>query len=460
MKSIRNKLTFNFMLIIIVTVLILEIFLINIVRYYYYNNIQSILTNQIEVSSQFYTKYFSNRSMEDLVSNNIDVFWKQTDAQVQLVDLNGNILMDSLGVVHKDKLSTTDFNKATKGQLGVWTGNVDYYNGKVMAVATPLKANNKIIGIIRFVSSLSDVNNQVIKVSILFLTIGILVIIIVGIVSIFLADSIVEPLKEVTRAAEKIAKGKFETRSVKKNDDEIGKLSDTLNYMAEEIIKKDQLKNEFVSSMSHELRTPLTIIKGWAITLNSDDSREEDVLKDGLTIIEKETERLTAMVEELLDFSKFVSGRIVLRREDIVIKDLICMIEKYMSPRAQREGIKFIVQCDADISVSIDKNRIKQVLINILDNAFKFTENGGEVSLLCFVKEKELFIEVRDTGCGISQEELPKVKEKFYKGKSSKSSNGIGLSICEEIVNLHGGNLTITSELNKGTNVIVDIPLI
>lgn len=460
MKSIRNKLTFNFMLIIIVTVLILEIILINIVRYYYYNNIQSILSNQIEVSSEFYTKYFSNRSMEDLVSNNIDVFWKQTDAQVQLIDLEGNLLMDSLGVVHKEKLHTGDFIKASKGELGVWTGYVDYYNGKVMAVSAPLKSNNKIIGVIRFISSLSDVNNQVIKVSILFLAIGIFVIFIVGVVSIFLANSIVGPLKEVTSAAEKIAMGKFETRSVKKNDDEIGKLSDTLNYMAEEIIKKDQLKNEFVSSMSHELRTPLTIIKGWAITLNSDDMREEDVLKDGLTIIEKETERLTAMVEELLDFSKFVSGRIVLNREDIVLKDIIDMIEKYMVPRAQRDGINFIVECNTEISVSVDKNRIKQVLINILDNAFKFTEKGGSVSLKCYNTENNFCIEISDTGCGISKEDLPKVKEKFYKGKSSKSSNGIGLSICEEIVNLHGGILLIDSQLGIGTNVIINIPLI
>src|SRR5690606_32008639 len=144
-----------------------------------------------------------------------------------------------------------------------------------------------------------------------------------GLVSIFLANSIVKPLKEVTQVAAKMANGQLKVRSNIKLKDEIGKLSDTLNYMAEELIKKEQIKNDFISSISHELRTPLTSIKGWAVTLKSEDIQENEIILDGLNIIEKESDRLTAMVEELLDFSKFVSGRIKLEKDHFEISSTI-----------------------------------------------------------------------------------------------------------------------------------------
>src|SRR5690606_31743206 len=139
----------------------------------------------------------------------------------------------------------------------------------------------------------------------ILLLVGFLVVLISGIVSLFLAETIIRPLQEVTKVAEKMADGQLKVRSRKRFDDEIGKLSDTLNFMAEELIKKEQLKNDFISSISHELRTPLTSIKGWAITLNSGEV-DRNLLKDGLNIIEKESDRLSDLVEELLDFSRYV----------------------------------------------------------------------------------------------------------------------------------------------------------
>ncbi|MEG2539169.1 MAG: histidine kinase dimerization/phospho-acceptor domain-containing protein, partial [Clostridium sp.] len=126
-----------------------------------------------------------------------------------------------------------------------------------------------------------------------------------------LTKTITGPLNEVTKVASIMAKGDFKVKSKKYYEDEIGKLSDTLNFLSDEIIKKDDLKNDFISSVSHELRTPLTSIKGWAITLKEFGS-DKEMLSDGLDIIEKESDRLSGMVEELLDFSKFVSGKITL----------------------------------------------------------------------------------------------------------------------------------------------------
>lgn len=458
MRSIKKRLVVNFLYIIIITVVILEISLIGLVRHNYYKNLEDNLSNQIKVSSDLYFRYFSDATLHENVLNNVDTFWKQTSVQVEIIDTSGNILMDSIGVLPMDASKMEDVQKALEGQKGKWIGNVEYDRSKVMAISYPLKSGDEIVGVLRFIASLREINRDIQRIALVFIAFGGLVIGISSFFSLFLANSIVRPLKKVTASAERMASGDFGAESIEKSDDEIGKLSDTLNYMAREILKKEQLKNDFISSVSHELRTPLTSIKGWAVTLK-DGFEDRDILMDGLDIIEKESDRLTYMVEELLDFSKFVSGKISLEKKPVEVTSLLEHIRKQLSPRAVREQIDFQVFWDSDFPLMYaDDNRLKQVFINLLDNSFKFTPAGGTISLTGHYAEGSFFFSIKDTGCGIAQEELPKVKEKFYKGKSSKSQNGIGLSICDEIIKLMHGVLEIKSGIDQGTEVLIILP--
>jgi len=448
------------MLVIIITVVILEVVLINGIKSYYYKNVEDILSNQVEFSTNFYSRVFSSSSIEDIIIDDIDIFWQDTAAQVQILTLEGKLLMDSIGVRQDDIVISPDIEKAIANGRGVWNGFVPYDSSPVMAVSMPLQYQGIPIGIIRFISSLEETNNVINQISRFLLWMGLSVLFISGMVSVFLANSIVKPLIEVTKVAEKLADGQFKTRSNLRINDEIGRLSDTLNYMADEILKKEQLKNDFISSVSHELRTPLTSIKGWAVTLNVDDSPDKELLKDGLNIIEKESDRLTLLVEELLDFSRFTSGRIRLEKEYFNIKGTIKMITKQLQPRAINNGINFKVNLDDKLESMLgDENRIKQLLLNILDNAFKFTDEGGEVVLNALKQESCLYLEIIDNGIGIPAVDLPNIKEKFYKGKNSKSHSGIGLSISDEIVKLHDGSLTFESQEGQGTKVLVTLPL-
>lgn len=460
MKSIKTRLVGNFMLVIVITVVILELVLLNAVKQYYYKSLEDVLSNQIRLSSDFYSRYFSSSSLESLINDDVDIFWKQTNAQVQILDLNGNVLMDSIGVVHPDVIKTSDVLKSENGKKGTWTGDVSYDSSPVMAVSYPLMYNGKVIGTMRFVTSLRPTNKIIKNISLVLLWIGFIVILISGLVSIFLSNTIVKPLKKVTEVAEKMADGQLKVRSHKKYDDEIGKLSDTLNYMAEELIKKEQLKNDFISSISHELRTPLTSIKGWAITLKTEDLPENPLLGDGLDIIEKESDRLTYMVEELLDFSRFVSGRIVLNKKEMSIDKAMKHIYKQLTPRANLKNINFNMYVKEELPIILgDENRIKQVFINLIDNSLKFTPEGGEILFYAKVVRQYIVVCVGDSGCGILKEDLPYVKEKFYKGKNSKSNSGLGLSICDEIIKLHGGFIQIESEINVGSKVSVFLPI-
>lgn len=459
MRSIKTRLAVNFIFIIIITVILLEALIINVVKQNYYKNLENNLCNQIKTSADLYYRYFSDSTLHDNVLNNVDTFWKQVPAQVEILDTYGEVLMDSIGVIPGNVSKMPDVKDALEGKTGKWIGKVDYDDALVMAVSYPLKSREGTVGILRFITSLREVNKDIKRVCLFFTWIGIIAVVISGIISLILSQTIISPLKEITSAAKKMASGNFTTRPVKRYDDEIGKLADTLNYMADEIVKRDQLKNDFISSVSHELRTPLTSIKGWAVTLREGSMGDVELLYDGLEIIEKESDRLTAMVEELLDFSRFVSGKITMIKERVDVEELVKQLKIQLSPRANRENINFEVAIEGELPQLItDANRLKQVFINILDNSFKFTPAGGSVYFNVMCKDNSLVFRIKDTGCGISPEELPHVKEKFFKGKNSNSSNGIGLSICDEIIKLMGGTFEIASVLNKGTEVVITLP--
>jgi signal transduction histidine kinase len=393
--------------------------------------------------------------------DNVDVFWKFTSAQVQIIDDKGRVLMDSIGMVFEDELDTPDVKKAMLEGRGTWIGRMPHTGEMVMAVAQPLKSQDDTVGVLRFITSLTPINEQIKDIIKVFSLIGVLTIALTGIISFVLANGVVGPIKQVTKVAEEMAKGDFNVRSTEKSNDEVGRLSATLNYMADEIIKKERIKNEFLASVSHELRTPLTSIKGWAIILNDTKDRDGEIFKDGLKIIEEETERLSGMVEELLDFSKLLSGNMTLQMVRTDVAELVEYIKQHMTPVAQRSKISFSVEYPGQLpQLVLDINRIKQVLINVLDNAFKFTQQGGRVRFAAYEAEGYLIMEVEDNGCGISPQELPYVKEKFYRGKNSKSSSGIGLSVAYEIIKRHGGELDIESSPGQGTKVYIKLPIV
>ena len=457
MKGIKGRLTASFIVVILISVIILEVLLIYTVKQNYYGSLNGNLTNQVRISADMYSKYYSDTSLEENILYNVDAFWNQSDARVEITDARGNIIMDSLGVIPGGGEPMYDVLTALEDKQGDWTGVMS--GGKVMAVAYPLKSGGEIVGALRLIASTDAIDREIFDTMKIFIIIGFFVVLAVGLLGIFLANSILVPLKEVTVAAEGMAAGNFQTRSRKARDDEIGRLSDTLNYMADEIIKKEALKNDFISSVSHELRTPLTSIFGWAVTLQSEELQNKDTLHDGLSIIAGESERLTHMVEELLDFSKFTTGGIKLDYGNVDLSGLLLYISKQLSPRAERENIEFSVTYSDDLPYIIsDANRLKQLFINILDNALNFTEAGGRVCFKAGYSDNTYTFTVTDNGCGIPANELPLVKEKFYKGGGAGSKNGIGLSICEEIVTLMGGCLTINSIVGAGTVVTVTLP--
>lgn len=460
LKGIKIRLVGTYLFIIMVTVGILEVFLIFSVTQFSYKGLENSLENQIKVSVDIYNNYLSSSHLKKNVQDNADIFWKNTNAEVQVIDLNKKVLMNSIGTIYSEDIVDPDVIKALKGE----TSSFIYYDSKnkerLLSVSSPLKYEGKIEGVLRYVTTLKKIDKTVDKITFFFLALGLGVIIVIGGVGVFLSDKIVKPIKEVTDMAKRYTSGQLSERLVKRSDDEIGQLSETLNHMADQIIENDKLKNEFIASVSHELRTPLTSIKGWAATIRTGNLENKQEIIEGMEIIEKESDRLTELVEELLDFSKFVSGKVTLNRSYIDIRNTIMYVEKQMRHRATKLDLHFNINVQENLPMMLmDENRIKQVLINIIDNAFNFTESSGLVDLQAYRQGENLEISLEDSGIGIPEDEISMVTEKFYRGKSNKSKNGIGLSICMEIIKLHKGKLIITSKVNVGTKVIIRLPI-
>lgn len=457
-SGIKSKVVKNLILIVLIMLVLINAFSLIFIRTYFYNNTESMIVKQLDISKSFYNKYYSGSSLLINIYDNMGTFWNHIDGQVQVYDVDGNLLMDSIGVKDKSKEAKEQVNDALMGKRVTWKGKVDYYDKKVISVSEPIESNNEIIGVIRVVTSLEEVDQTIRILVLFFITISLIVFIIALIISLILADSLVKPIKEVTNIAEDMASGDLSIKEKVYKIDEINKLGDTLNLMATEIKKRESLKNEFISSISHELRTPLTAIKGWIITIK-EDLNDTETVNMGFDILQNEAERLTAMVEELLDFSRLLNTGVKINKSKENIREFLEDIYYYLKPRSQRDEIRLeLVNTDTDSIAYFDSNRMKQVLINLLDNSFRFTNKGGSVSLEFQETNDEIHFIVEDTGIGISKDDLPRVTEKFFKGKESKSQNGIGLSISDEIIKAHGGSMIIESEVHFGTKITIKLP--
>ena len=271
---------------------------------------------------------------------------------------------------------------------------------------------------------------------------------------------VIKPIYVLRDTAHRISSGSYGTRTPKLYDNELGELTDEINAISEKTAQSDKTTTEFISQISHELRTPLTAIMGWSETLQYDPAITGDSLR-GVKIIYKESERLTGMVTDLLEFTRIQDGRFNLRIE---LVDIASELEDslFTYGNLMREAGMEICYTppETDIPmISGDPERLKQVFLNLLDNAAKHGGDGKRVDISLGLKKNYVVISIRDYGHGIPAAELPYVMNKFYKGSSKNRGSGIGLAVCNEIITRHGGVLTISNAENGGCIAGILLPI-
>ncbi|MGB9769218.1 MULTISPECIES: sensor histidine kinase [Caldisericum] len=279
-------------------------------------------------------------------------------------------------------------------------------------------------------------------------------------VALFISRYIIKPVVDMKDFARKISQGNFEARINKHNEDEIGELAESLNYMAFRLGEIEKLRTKLMQNVSHDLRTPLSSIKGYLEVLKDKNFTIEEK-QEAFNIIENEIERLEKMAKDLTNLSSADSKTLPLEFERVNLINILKSTFESFSIKIKDKGLNPIIEIpDKPIFILGDSLKLKEIFSNLIDNAIKFTKSGY-IKITAIEEKDKVKVVVEDSGLGINEKDLPHIFERFYKGENNKDGNegmGLGLSIVKEYVYAHNGEIYVESEIGKGTKFIIQFP--
>lgn len=431
---------------------------------YYYSAVKSGLEAKAKTATGFFANYVTGTYTEYYESayKYAETFEDSGRLELQFIDTGGKVLISTNIMTSGGNPGTSDIAKTIENKsISSYVGKSK--NGeKIISVSAPiLYSNGKLAGVMRYVSSASAVKSRVLSACGVALGIAMLILLLVVALNLVFIRAYIEPVTEITKMAQRIAAGSYGIQIEKTYDREVGGMVDSINEMSVKIAQSEKMQTEFISSVSHELRTPLTAITGWSETLLYDEEMDEESRR-GLSIIQREARRLTKMVEELLEFTRIEDGRFTLNIEQMdICAELEDTIFTYQELLRQEDLELIYTPGEEEIDlIPGDPARLRQVFLNIFDNAAKYAADGGKIEVSVKTDEKFVKIQIRDYGPGLEEDELENVKMKFYKGSNAKArGSGIGLAVCDEIIRYHGGSLTLSNAEGGGLLVTVSLPL-
>jgi len=341
-----------------------------------------------------------------------------------------------------------------------------------MDVAVPIAAHDGsasyIVYIIDNKQTVQSLNAEIFTIILSSVLIGFAIAVVI---SLIISKTLISPIQGMTKAAEAMADGDFSRKIRVESADEIGVLAKAFNDMAmqietmlEELQRVESLRREFVANVSHELRTPLTNIRSYAETISDDKDIPKEMEEEFLRIIINQSDRMTKIVQDLLDLSRYDSGASILTIEEFSIEQAVRDVYAAIALEARKRSHVLNLELEWKLpSIKGDRAKIEQVLMNIIANALKYTPDGGTISIYSGTAGDAVWVKIEDTGVGIPAEDLVRVFDRFYRVDKARSresgGTGLGLSIAKEIIAIHGGEITIDSKPGVGTAVTVKLPV-
>ncbi len=460
-RGIRRRWLLNSVgIVALIIILAVSAFTASLVNYYYTETADSLERKASSTANGF--RLYTRSDYRTAAQQTVNSYEDKSRLELQFLDTSGAVLYSGNDLTAGSTPNTPDIQDAMESKSAAsWQGKDPSTGERILAASCPVIYQGDVVGVIRYVTSLSGIDRQFVFSMAVIVTIALAIFAMVYFSNLYFVRSIVEPLAGITEIAKVIADGSYGVQIEKKYDDEIGELTDAINDMSLKIRQSEKTQTEFISSISHELRTPLTAITGWAETIQNGELRSAEDLRKAMGIIVSEARRLTNMVEELLEFSRIEDGRFTLSVEPLDLKaeleDAVYTYTEFF----RKEGIELrYTDCPEEmIPISGDPERLRQVFCNLLDNAAKHGGAGKRIDVSIRVEGEDAIIRIRDYGPGVPDEELPFIKNKFYKGSSKARGSGIGLAVCEEIVTRHEGRLNIGNDPEGGFVVEIHLPV-
>jgi signal transduction histidine kinase len=394
----------------------------------------------------------------------------ELETRIRILDQQGIVLVDSMGGedVGRDLSGVEEVAQALSGRPGKAIRLAESrigIGGRTMYVAVSISVDGQVVGAVYLSQSMSDLLAVIYDLRWRLVISAGVAAVVASTAGLLLSRALTRPIQQLTLAADEVARGDLERQVPVRSADEIGRLGQAFNHMIAQLRATERMRTDFVSNVSHELRTPLTAVKGLVETLRDGAVDDRQVRDRFLATIEDETDRLIRLVNDLLVLSKADSQALKLKQEPLDVRDLVERSVHKLAPQVEEKGILVEVSASEEPQwVLADADRIEQVLVNLLDNAIKYSPEGGRITVAIDDGGAPglVSVAVRDEGVGIPVGDLPRVFERFYRVDRARSrdggGSGLGLSIAKAIVEAHGGEITLRSEEGQGTTVYFTLP--
>lgn len=334
-----------------------------------------------------------------------------------------------------------------------------------MDVAVPVRKNSQIAGVVYLSQSLSETEDFLGDITSSLVTLSLIASALIALLSALLARVFTAPLIKLTHAADEIAQGNFNQNVPVHGHDEIATLGEAFNAMIQQLSTLEEKRRMFVSDASHELKTPLATIKLLSESILQTESPDPEMVREFLEDMSSEVDRLTRIVERLLDLTKNDSQKAAAQLETVDLNKLIAKIVKKLLPLAREKRIKLSFSYDKEkehTQMLLDRDKIYEAIYNIVDNSIKYTDREGHVTITLTSDIAKTVITVEDDGIGIPKEDAALIFDRFYRVDKARAretgGTGLGLSIAQEAVAMHGGHIEVISEEGAGSKFIIILP--
>lgn len=400
-------------------------------------------------------------------------FEADTGRRVTVILRDGIVVADSEQSPSQmeDHSGRPEIIEAYKGFVGTDERMSPTLGIHMMYVAVPLYPDRPVDGVVRMSISVSLIKEALGEIYIKIFVGGAVVLFVAAAVSLFFSRRMSRPLEKIKRGAELFAQGNFDHKLKVGNCEEFALLAESMNKMASDldlriktVTKLESMRKDFVANVSHELKTPITSIKGFVETLLDGAIDDKEEARRFLKIIASQSNRLNAIIEDLLSLSRLEDGdeRNAIVFDEVQVRPAVEAAIELSNHKAQEKGVQIAFSCPENIKLRVNPALIEQAVVNLIGNAIKYSELLQKIIIDVRKDDKEVTINVTDQGCGIEAKHLPHIFERFYvvdKARSRKlGGTGLGLAIVKHIAQVHGGTVTVSSHFGKGSLFTIHLP--
>lgn len=408
---------------------------------------------------------------------------RQTGGRLLVLDMDGKVQIDTFGEYNGMRLALGEISTLLAGEQNVdygfhlLPGNgrkqqfswLDIFSGRdrskiwVGYFTAAMVYDGERTGVLLYSSQVQDMVDSLVNMRDQMLSTFVLGALAVSMLSFLVSRWITRPIGALTTGIEQMAKGDFSSRVRVQGHSEMAQLAETFNLMSEKLENLDHSRNQFVSNASHELKTPLATMKILLESVIYQEDMDPELRREFLQDVNKEIDRLNLVIGDLLTLVHIDSHKMKLRREMMPLGESVRDVIRRLAPMAAQRRQEIEVGIHDECEMFADPLKLQQVIYNIIENAVKYTPDGGKVRVTLVRDGRDAVLKIADNGVGIPKEDLPHIFERFYRVDKARSRDtggtGLGLSIVQQIIRLHGGNIDVQSDAGKGTTFTIELPV-